>query len=143
MTLLISNKDQLAAVSPLLPTSFLQIEQWANNSQWNPIGYGTNQTTPTTVQNGQASFSIDPLGYVHLRGYLTTNGTTPVDLATIPLSASPTSQMYFPCAANYANDFNAGGWVLGVSPGGILTTSDQSANPGDQYYFDGVVFPTF
>jgi hypothetical protein len=142
MTLLISNKQLLAPVSPLLPAAFLQLEQWANSFLWNEISYPSSKfSTPTTVQGGQASFLVDPFGFVVLRGYLTTTAGTPTDIGTLPTSASPTSTILVSAGGIFSGSYEQ--WGLGISPGGVMTTTFQSSNVGDQYYFDGIRFPTF
>lgn len=148
MSLIVTRKTLLSENEQ---TSFRQVEEWANGLQWNNITVDvTLFSYSTTLQSNPPLFCLDPFGFTHLRGTLTTlTSSTPLIIASLPTSAAPVS----PQTLTMETQFAVSGDGLGSSP--LIATADgnlaQASNAiggisneaGDIFYLDGIVFPTF
>jgi len=72
-------------------------------------------------------FNVDPLGYVHLRGAVDSDG------GVLPESARPATTRRF--AASYGDGSAVG--TLEIAPSGAIT---ENSPPGEQLHLDGVTF---
>lgn len=146
MSLNIPGKTILKVISPALYTMATTIEGWANGLQWNPITLPAGMfSIGDTLGQNPPLFCLDPFGFVHLRGLITTlTNSTPLSFANVPSTMAPNSDMYVSINENLAV---GGEWLpftLLIDTGGTLTQTGIFSNAiGDQFSFDGIVYPIF
>lgn len=91
-SLVITRKEETSRDPKVLPTSFRQIENWANSGKWQPLSFAANWSN---FNNGNRTgqFYVDPFGFVCVRGTIkyagTLTGSTAVNLATFPPGLVP------------------------------------------------------